>query len=1130
MWTPRRVIMVVTGLLLFSGGFTVYSSLFGWIDGLPPLPEALTHPAVEGSALPGLLPGLTPIQSRIRQAFGPNCVELTQAYNIKFEVREKGIIFAAADSKILDDGRVQFQQLSVAIFGKSSPEISTIHADRAFITFDQPIRRMEDMASRKVVAAQLHSDPDFKTDDPRRGKVHIINNRKTANPDDDMILKTPGPVFYVDEPKPSFPNIWTTTAVEVVDRQNRPAPSQVEKEEQLPTVTGEGMRVFLTSEPPSAPGTPPKKRDAKNPGGVSGVERIELERNVVMNLWSESRNMFGPDSTKNPPPKRAVDAPPAEKVLIQVHSNGPFYYDLHKDFAHFEVPPPSDPAIQDYVKVTRRSKGRQEDTLNSDFLDIQFRRRKEAPEPIAAKPPLKPAPVLPVREKSTSPQSDLDMETVHAWGANIAVSSDENNLFAYGNDLFYNALIKQTIMKGLPMHAVKEGNLIRSPELIMLNFDDPEKQETRARGPGSIGMGEIDPKSQEHGQQAHWQDWMVVTKVKENGKDLDLITLTGGSTFVDTINQQRLRGDRIKVWLLGNEDKKPEGKAKTVAKLEPKKKADGKSEERKPMPQRLEAVGNVYAFSPDLIVHKTGYLNVWFKDLPASSKALSEKLPEAREQPVPKDPLDIGPPPIVKADSFPPLPKTDPLPKKNSTALLEKKDPPIELRQARRVETWVNRIDGKNELDKVHCEGEVVIHQDKTPGNERDVDIAGHTVDMEYHSEGNFLIVTGNDKLIGEVHFDKISIIGDDIRIDQRDNTANVKGPGSMRLLSDSDLKGDKLIEPTWTDINWNDGMRLEGPDRKILYDGQVQAMQKEGKILCETMEVTLDRPVYLNQAFRQNDPMGKKKGDAKESAKIERILCDQMPPNPMGPQPKFVKPVSVEDFEKLNGKLIRYQNVLGTQVMMDNTNNKMIANGPGTVIIFQKGSTDPLADKSKDGKRNELEQKKTAGPEDEEMKLTWVKFDQRMIAFNNMPKRAVFYSNVEVLHMPSSRHDVEINIAKLTPRALYIRCEEKFEVTTQSRKGIDKDGKPVEFKWQEMVAVGNVRVRNDDFDGWSGTMTYSEEKSLIVFTGTVRNPAVMNRAEVVGGPRKTFRGKRILYNVKSKDFNVEDSVGGSSN
>ncbi len=289
MWTPRRLLLVVIGLVLFSGGFTVYSRLFGWIDGLPPLPERYTaapdgsHELQDYARKPP-----SPLTARLRHAFGPNCVEET--YNLKFESREKGLLFAAAESKILEDGRVRLLQVSVAVFAKSSKDMTTVHADRAILTFDQPVRKIDDMGTRKVREAELHADPEYPTSDPRKGKIHIISNRKTVDPEDDLIVRTPGPLYYVDEPKPGQPHIWTLQSVEMTDLQNRPLPSQAESQLQQPTITGEGMRAYLIAAAPTPQANPKKKASTSS---INGVDHIELDHNVFMNLWTESQGMLG---------------------------------------------------------------------------------------------------------------------------------------------------------------------------------------------------------------------------------------------------------------------------------------------------------------------------------------------------------------------------------------------------------------------------------------------------------------------------------------------------------------------------------------------------------------------------------------------------------------------------------------------------------------------------------------------------------------------------------------------------------------------------------------------------------------------------------------------------------------------
>ncbi|MCE9533977.1 MAG: hypothetical protein K8T89_23070, partial [Planctomycetes bacterium] len=539
-------------------------------------------------------------------------------------------------------------------------------------------------------------------------------------------------------------------------------------------------------------------------------------------------------------------------------------------------------------------------------------------------------------------------------------------------------------------------------------------------------------------------------------------------------------------------------------------------EERKnPLPHRLEATGEVSAFSPEMVVLKSAYINVWFKDV-VKPVVPPEHLPPPRDNPlVSKEPM-----PVV--NNAPKDLDAPPAAKKQTA----KKDPPMIVRHARRIEVWVARADGKNDLDKVHTEGDVVIHQDPTQSNERGIDIAGITVDVEHHLEGNYLVVIGNEQTLGEVHFDKVSIIADDIKIDQRDNTANVKGPGSMRMLSATDLKGDKLAKSTYIDVYWNDAMELDGPIRSVRYEGAVTAKQNDGKVLCEVMQVWLDQPLYLNQADRARETTPLKKGESRSSPKVEKVLCDQLAVNAKAMKTKKLLPVSIEDVEKVNNIITKYQNVQGSQIEMDNVQNKMTSIGPGTVKMFQAGSKDPLANQP--AANPKLPMRKKA--DDEETKFTWVSFDQRMVAFNNVPKRAVFYSNVEAVHMPSKDHEVKIDIARLPEGAVHIRCQEKMEVTSQVRKIRDANGKEIEQKWQEMKAEGNVRVRGDDFEGWAGVVTFTEEKSLLVFNGTVNNPATLSRLEAKGGERKTFRGEKITYNVKTKDCSVDGSVGGNTN
>ena len=58
-----------------------------------------------------------------------------------------------------------------------------------------------------------------------------------------------------------------------------------------------------------------------------------------------------------------------------------------------------------------------------------------------------------------------------------------------------------------------------------------------------------------------------------------------------------------------------------------------------------------------------------------------------------------------------------------------------------------------------------------------------------------------------EVHFPDLSLIGPRITIDQPENVAEVQGAGSMRLLTQTDLSGNKLSKPTELTVLWKQSM-----------------------------------------------------------------------------------------------------------------------------------------------------------------------------------------------------------------------------------------------------------------------------------------------------------------------------------
>ena len=62
MWTPKRVLLLAGGFVLFLGAYLVYAFFLGGIDGLPALPVA--YLPIEGPVPPGPLPLPEPYSGR----------------------------------------------------------------------------------------------------------------------------------------------------------------------------------------------------------------------------------------------------------------------------------------------------------------------------------------------------------------------------------------------------------------------------------------------------------------------------------------------------------------------------------------------------------------------------------------------------------------------------------------------------------------------------------------------------------------------------------------------------------------------------------------------------------------------------------------------------------------------------------------------------------------------------------------------------------------------------------------------------------------------------------------------------------------------------------------------------------
>jgi hypothetical protein len=1063
------VLLLALGVLLFGTAFGVYARYLGWIDGLPPLPAAfLERRDADVADVPPAT--TTPTDAKLKKAFPDYCPEVN--YNIRIELKAKGVVFAAHDYRIEPDGRVKLWPFSLAALKARRPDdfpdINTVHCDIAYLEFDRPVKKLSEVPDRRIVGCELAGDQNYRTYDPRRGFVHFANNRGTPEPVDDLVLVTPGPVHFHEAadpnapPEKARPQIETAAVVRLVDKRNQP---------QATTIDADGMQVYLAG-PPPAPDGPAKPTGRTS--SYSDVRRVVLPGNVRMNLWMESGSGFlesGSTTAAAPPPAAGRPAPPAkkppERTNVKITTLGRFTYDVlpDADRARFDRLPPEATNLPDFVRVVRPQARGQDgvvnDQLECDHLELQFAHRPADP-PKGAKPKDgQPK----ARPRAAGMERSSNIEWVHAWGQQVVLTSDEERLEARGNDLFHDAKAKRTTLKGSPeMVAVKDTHEIHAPELVLYGAASSQGQQAEARGPGWLRLKE----QKSHGE-ARWRTLLVYRKQD----DQDWITLTGDATFVNTTAGQTLRGDQLKLVL--GPDPAPAPPAK-----KPEPGAPGLPKRR---PRTLEAIGHVTAHAQELHVHDTDQLVVVFQDEPPPDPKDGNAPPAG---PPPAKP-PAGPSPAAAVAAVPGAPKPEGPAK-----------PPVDV-TARSVRVLLKRSGEKHLLDNVYCEDRVRIHQDPPSPQQKPIDMRGQRIHLQQVREGdtvaNILTVIGSLQEYGQVSFPELKLFGPKVVIDQLNNVALVEGIGGMEIDSRTDLKGDELKQPVPILITWRQNMHFNG--LLATFHGNVEAAQQDTSLLCQNMQVFLTRPVALNQAAadrkaRGNQPVG-----------VDKVVCDQA-------GQKVPQPVSITKSQRAARGLVKYERIDADYVEIFNEEKKMHA-GPGRVRLWQygpKGSLGPAAPASRPGPTR---------PPEEEGKLTLVRYGQAL-RINNLDRTVKFWGDVNVLHLPNEDPgdglDMDALLRKLPKDALHLRCK---QLTIFSSKL--PDGRT----HQEMEATGDVLVRwEGEFEGRADTVRFDEDKQQVILEGREDNPAEVRHTRVGGANPGTVVATKFIYNRATGHWTID--------
>ena len=1040
MWNVKRVLILIGSVFASLLCYALYALAFGNIDAMPPLPAAWAW-TQKGNEDIETESHEQPVDQKLTQSFGPNCKE--KQWPLRLWMADKGIAFAAGDFSIEKDGKVRMAPFSAALYHKAKapgayPEISTIRCDVALITLDRPVSSYSELNSREVIGVEMIG---------KSPGITLANNRRTAEKGDDIdILITNGNLFYAKNKD----LIWTDGVVCLRDYQSKP-PTEIR---------GKGLQMELAKgSGPVRPRASAKVQPAKAANDNGGVERIHLQSDVDMHFWVDSKAGFlgGTPNVKNSQPQRLDERKPPEKAHIQIKTGGPFSYDLTKETAWFQSPPPREgaaagqnlPIAPDQVHVERLQtvNGKVKfDQLICDRLDLQFRKR-----------------IGDANADGSQAGGDKEIETAKATrqGKNeVVLSLDSEQMAAYGTDLFYRAgdLANGplTILKGEPLKTVKDGHKMVSKELHLFAANRAgDGQKAWAKGPGQIDL--IDGKdTQKPSWPTHilWNDTLSVVREKEGSKVFDLMTVVGDASFIDDQQKQELHGEKIFVWIeqLQESTKRPQASGGPRQEL-----------------HRVLAMERVRALSPDFIIRQANRLNMIFiPQVPPS-----ERLPD----------VIVARPAVLKNDASLPPPavaeKKTPTPTPTPTE--EKKGPPIEL-SGIEITGTVFTLGSKKELQDLIVKGNVYVFQPGDKPGEKRIDITGQLLTVKYAEQGHTMVVHGDNKNLARLEMGELILWGPLVTIDRGNNKTDVAGHGALQMPSNKNLDGTdapKEKKGSRLTIYWNKTMTFDG--RQAFFRGGVQAFQQDSfsKLTCENLTAYLDKFVSFKEGQKEN-----------QNAKIDKIICD--------------KNVFIDDSKVDTLKQLTQRNLLmGSLLTMDNLEGGTNLSGPGQVRLLAKGNSElNVGPAPADPK---------APPAKMEWKLTHVKFRDRM--FSNIKastKNATFYgynSGVEVFHFATTDINAKMDADRPAKDQLYLRCG---VLHVEGRQDNDRTT-------QYMVAQQNCEFRTDKYLGYADIIRYNEATEVVTFEGVNGNLVRLYDVSQGGQPRPaSVNTSRVLYNRRT--------------
>ncbi|MEZ6053319.1 MAG: hypothetical protein R3C02_18330 [Planctomycetaceae bacterium] len=516
---------------------------------------------------------------------------------------------------------------------------------------------------------------------------------------------------------------------------------------------------------------------------IGGIQRIMLLNNVFVDLVVDEHGRPSPAT---------------------IRCDGQFAYDVENLVA----------ILEENVDVSRPThspgEAAQHDRLRCDLLELSFEERPPKNGGVALISGEETGATIQTVSGTSSSRSrskaglnlDLQLRALRAQGAEVLLTSDENELEGWMQELRYDVPNRTLHLYHDERVTLRhELDVLACPDIEMTHDADNRIQTATCLGTGQAGRLDAETEADDYKfeVESSWTEKLILRPETETG--LTLLEMTGEARVIQRAQQSGVVGDVLSVWM-------------DSAELQ---RAQRNSQRSHQLPLRrviAEQTGDdpVAMISPSLHLD-TKRLVVDFEEPDATSTGSSNGrggglLSRGTETEEDESPV------IVSAGEVTAVMSLDPDTQKTDISRIDASEN-VSIRRVDDARGEANdpNLDGPFSID---CDRLVVLNQ----------------------PDGHVLRLQGQPARIVLPREDNIE--GNDILFDRANNRAEVVGPGKITIHVDEDLDGKPLDVPQPLSVRWLNHMTFDG--QEAMFTGETETTLSESVLNCEELHVGLNR------------------------------------------------------------------------------------------------------------------------------------------------------------------------------------------------------------------------------------------------------------------------------------------------